>query len=100
MCSSELPLSCRCPPPNSFCGLRTDISESVASNCCGSDTRLAEIHLQVAPTGEGRGEEIRAVLTVGTPPRRRSNTCDGARGSLREETQIDDIPGRRSNPAP
>src|ERR1700719_171633 len=66
MCSSELPLSCRRPPPSSFCGLRTDISESVASNCCGNDTRLVEIHLQVAPTGEGRGEEIRAVLTVGT----------------------------------
>src|ERR1700730_2865146 len=66
MYSSELPLSCRHPPPSSFCELRTDVPESVARNCCGSDTRPAEIHLQVAPTGEGRGEEIRAVLTVGT----------------------------------
>src|ERR1700731_239908 len=82
MYSSELPLSCRCPLPNSFCGLRTDISESVASNCCGSDTRLAEIHLQVAPTGEGRGEEIRAVLTVGTRSSSRPVTSWGSQPRL------------------
>src|ERR1700732_285652 len=57
MYSSELPLSCRCPLPNSFCGLRTDISESVAGSCCGSDTRLAEIHLQVAPRGRQAQKE-------------------------------------------
>src|SRR5258706_6249995 len=59
------------------------LSESVGSNCCGSDTRLAEIHPQVAPTsGRERGRDRGRAAPTFRKKAARSPHC-GAGGTRR-----------------
>src|SRR6266478_7198582 len=93
MCSSELPLSCRCLPPNSFCGLRTDYLSRSAVTVAEATHVWPKYTRRWPRPREGRGEEIRAVLPQPSE-RRLPGARTAERGGTRRRTS-----GRRRRPA-